>query len=190
MVGHTLPCGVLPIKVDLSSDLNEFRAESKEFYKDWADRFLKICGAETPEQLLAYRQKRYTENIVSGNRNLCEILDRQGRRPAYLWEFAHKLLGDDIGTYVGCEHWYLFKTLQENWRPYTEEDRALSESMCTYWSNFIRTGDPCDASLPIWKPYRTADPQRMLFGDGLEPGQLPTTAMLDFRRDFVLRDLK
>ena len=189
LVGHTLPCKVLPIKVDLSSDLGEFRAESEEFYMDWADKFLEICGADTPEKLLAYRQKRYTENMISGNRNLCEILERQGRRPAYFWEFAHELPGDDIGTYVGCEHWYLFGSFEGCWRPFGQEDKELSEAMLTYWSNFIRSGDPNDGKLPHWSPYRIEDPQRMLFRNGPEPGELPTDAMLEFRRDFVLRDV-
>jgi para-nitrobenzyl esterase len=45
------------------------------------------------------------------------------------------------------------------WR---SEDRALSELMRKYWSNFARSGDPNGPGLPNWPKYKPqADAQVM-----------------------------
>jgi para-nitrobenzyl esterase len=36
------------------------------------------------------------------------------------------------------------------WRP---EDRAVSELMADYWTNFAKTGDPNGPGLPPWPAY-------------------------------------
>ena len=35
---------------------------------------------------------------------------------------------------------------------YTDEDRALSEIMQSYWINFAKTGNPNGPGLPVWEP--------------------------------------
>lgn len=49
---------------------------------------------------------------------------------------------------------YVFGTLDTRpgavWR---DEDRALSEQMMEYWTNFARTGDPNGSGLPEWPRY-------------------------------------
>jgi len=189
MVGHTVPGNVLPIKVDISDNVEAFRSEAREFYGDWADEFLRICGADNPEKISRYKQKRYTENLVSGDVNFCEAQERLGRRPAYLWEFRHTLPGDDIGTYVGSEHWYLFDNLGKNWRPFEDYDKFLSGVMSDYWSNFVKTGNPNSEGMPIWMPYVPYAKNCMEFGDEVKLQVLKTDDMLNFRRDFVLRKL-
>ncbi len=53
---------------------------------------------------------------------------------------------------------YVFGTLdsrqQATWRPV---DRAVSEQIQTYWTNFARTGDPNGKGLPQWPAYDAKD---------------------------------
>ena len=57
---------------------------------------------------------------------------------------------------------YVFRQLTEHGRPApTPKDEALSEMMRTYWTNFVKTGDPNGAGLPKWPAYNDAKPQML-----------------------------
>ncbi len=59
-----------------------------------------------------------------------------------------------MGAFHSDEIEYVFGTLDS--RPemaIRPEDRALSDRMMQYWTNFARTGDPNGAGLPRWLPY-------------------------------------
>lgn len=51
------------------------------------------------------------------------------------------------------ELWYTFHSLRDGVppaRPWQEKDHQLAEIMCSYWANFIKTGDPNGEGLPVW----------------------------------------
>jgi para-nitrobenzyl esterase len=77
---------------------------------------------------------------------------RLGRKPAYVYYFSQKPLGDDAGAFHSSELWYMFGTLGRSWRPKTESDYELSRRMVGYWTNFIKYGDPNGDELQEWKP--------------------------------------
>ena len=96
------------------------------------------------------------------------LLERQGRRPAYVYCFSRDLPGEDMpapeggfgdmkGAFHSSELWYMFGTLDQCWRPMEESDYELSERMVSYWTNFARTGDPNGDGLPEWKPCTQAN---------------------------------
>ena len=74
------------------------------------------------------------------------------RKPAYVYYFDRKLLGDNCGAFHSSELWYVFKTLDRSWRPKAPGDYELAERVNSYWCNFVKTGDPNGAELPYWKP--------------------------------------
>jgi para-nitrobenzyl esterase len=61
----------------------------------------------------------------------------------------------NAGAFHSDEIEYVFGTLdsrqEAKWRP---EDRALSDLMGQYWTNFAKTGDPNGPGLPKWPVYR------------------------------------
>ncbi|WP_425464998.1 carboxylesterase family protein [Paenibacillus sinopodophylli] len=81
-----------------------------------------------------------------------------GRKPSYVYYFTRPLPGNDEGAYHGCEPWYVFHTLSRNWRPMTADDKALSNRMVGYWTNFMKTGNANGAGLPEWKLCTLAEP--------------------------------
>ncbi|MCI6023159.1 MAG: carboxylesterase family protein [Oscillospiraceae bacterium] len=74
-----------------------------------------------------------------------------GRKPAYVYYFDRKLLGDHSGAFHSSELWYVFNTLSRSWRPKSAGDYALAEEINSYWTNFVKTGDPNGKGLPHWK---------------------------------------
>lgn len=49
-----------------------------------------------------------------------------------------------------AELWYVFDHLdQEPWS-WTPADRRLAQTIATYWTNFIKAGDPNSAGVPTW----------------------------------------
>lgn len=75
-----------------------------------------------------------------------------GHKPAYVYYFNRKLLGDNCGAFHSSELWYVFKTLDRSWRPKSPADYELAERMNGYWANFVKTGSPNGPELPHWKP--------------------------------------
>ncbi len=84
-------------------------------------------------------------------------------KPVFLYWFTHKLPGDEAGAFHSSELWYVHGTLSRCWRPMTEEDYLLSERMMTYWTNFMKTGNPNREGEKSWPAYRQDAPYVKVF---------------------------
>ena len=80
--------------------------------------------------------------IAAATQELAAAMEKYSGSDAYVYCFSHKPQGDRAGAFHSAELWYMFGTLDRSWRPKTEEDYALSEEMLTFWTNFMKTGDP------------------------------------------------
>ena len=99
--------------------------------------------------LLPLHERRLPAGLLAFAGKLREL----GRRAPYLYNFAHHLPGeDDPGAPHSAELWYVFGTLARSWRPFTEEDEALSRRMVSYWTDFMKFGDPNGESGGPWRP--------------------------------------
>ena len=59
-----------------------------------------------------------------------------------------------MGAYHSAEIEYVFGQLDSKAGvPWRSEDRALSNQMMKYWSNFAKNGDPNGPGLPVWPKY-------------------------------------
>ncbi len=96
---------------------------------------------EKPEGSLLYK----------GSIAFSHKLEELGRKPAFVYYFKRDLPGDNLGAWHSSELWYMMGTMKRCWRPWTEEDLALSEQMLDYWTQFMKTGDPNREDLPEWK---------------------------------------
>lgn len=97
-----------------------------------------LCGGNTEDQVTG---------LALDALNWCE------KQPvnSYAYCFARQLPGDEKGAFHSADLWYWFGTLENCWRPFTEEDQALSDTMVGYLTNFARTGDPNGDGLPVWE---------------------------------------
>lgn len=88
--------------------------------------------------------------------------DRQvkaGGRDAYVYDFVHNPTEPATPCGYGCnaghgaEIRYVFDQLDQDSRPWSDEDRQLAARLAGYWTNFAKTGDPNGADLPTWQAF-------------------------------------
>lgn len=108
----------------------------------------------TPEMA----EKGEFSELYRGCIGFSQKLEELGRKPAYVYYFTRNLPGDDFGAWHSCELWYMFGTLDRCWRPWEDRDRKLSERMLDYWVNFMKSGNPNEAGVEVWKPCTKAEP--------------------------------
>lgn len=101
--------------------------------------------------------------------DFCLNREELGQR-AYAYQFARPLPDDGShpedylkGAFHSSDLWYVFKSLEHCWRPWTQGDWDLSERMLTAWSNFAKYGDPNGKGEEIWKPYTKDNKAFMIF---------------------------
>jgi len=49
---------------------------------------------------------------------------------------------------------YVFQTLKSVDVPWTADDFKVSDTMSTYWVQFVKAGNPNGDDLPEWPPYQ------------------------------------
>ena len=109
-----------------------------------------------------------------GIAEFCKVRQAQGGK-AWAYEFARPLPDDGKhpeitnrlkGAFHSSDLWFVFKTLDRCWRPWTQGDWALSEKMLTAWTNFAKCSNPNGAEEANglgWEPCTAEKPQFMLF---------------------------
>ncbi len=84
----------------------------------------------------------------------------------------------DHGMPHGVDVPYVFQTLNRDDENLTAGDRAISETVATYWTNFAKRGDPNGPTVPAWPEFSLENPQVMIFRDEATPGPVPSEASL------------
>ena len=70
----------------------------------------------------------------------------------FVYLFARNLPGDNCGAWHSSDLPYVFATLKNGWRPFTDIDYLISEQMVAAISAFVKCGDPNCREIPTWKP--------------------------------------
>jgi para-nitrobenzyl esterase len=102
----------------------------------------------------------------------------------FLYQFTRKppAEGDQkkFGAYHTAEIGYALHNLDSIGRKWEPVDRQLERQMSAYWVQFVKTGDPNQAGLPLWGVFSDEHPMAIRFGDSTIAGPLPDKAALDF----------
>jgi para-nitrobenzyl esterase len=137
-----------------------FAAQARTNYGDDAPAFLAVYPGATDAEALQSAGDLISDNFIAFSTwKWLEAQVATGKAPVYRYHFELPAPGDKFhpgnpGAFHSDDIEYVFGTLDARntavWRP---EDRALSEQIQQYWTNFARSGDPNGTGLPKWPTY-------------------------------------
>ena len=155
-------------------------------YGEAADLFLKATHIEDDEeQAKAYFSNTMGNMMLAGDLAFAENTVDLGRKPTYVYYLTLVPPGADTAHH-SAEHHYVFQTLARSFRPYAGRDWDLSNQLCDYWSNYIKTGDPNGEGLPQWTPYTADSKKAMNITYDLKMIEVPEIDMVRFIKDYSL----
>ncbi|NMA65137.1 MAG: carboxylesterase family protein, partial [Clostridiaceae bacterium] len=165
--------------------------EFANVYGDKKDEFLKIANVSDDAGVAELYERGDFNSISAGSRGFCELRSAMGKK-VYLYIFDHDIPGDDAGSFHGSDLWFTFDSLSKSWRPFEGKHYDLARQVCSYWTNFVKFGDPNGDGtdyngnpLPEWRPYTKNEKNVMMFYDKATPETLPENAIIDFRLEFA-----
>src|SRR5215467_1081547 len=149
----------------------EFTAQIKDRFADRADQFLKIYPAGSDAQSNASQIASFNDEVAWNMRSWAMSEAKRGKGKAYLYFFTKVPPTNGTQPSRGAIHTaeipYALGNAARNW---TDSDKALSETMSSYWVNFATAGDPNGKGLPVWPLFKAAPGNTMILGDKVEPG--------------------
>lgn len=90
----------------------------------------------------------------------------------------------DHGAPHGADVPYVFQTFNRDDLAFTEADRAISEMMATYWTQFARRGDPNRPGVPHWPEFTKERPSVLIIRDTPAAGPVPSAEALEVLDDY------
>jgi para-nitrobenzyl esterase len=147
-----------------------FAAEGRKRFGEHADAVLKVYPAASDAEAVESAAALAGDLFIGyATWKWIETHAKTSEAPVYRYVFDRKIpvppghtvngmpaTSRDVGARHAGEIEYVFGTLTQSLPkvPWEEGDRALSDAMTTYWTNFARTGDPSRGGrLPRWPRY-------------------------------------
>jgi para-nitrobenzyl esterase len=146
-----------------------YRTQVRAGYGAWADKVLAAYPATDDAGTLRSARDLFRDAVFAWPTwAWARLQSRTGKSAVYVYDFAHSppwpglAMFSGWGPVHGSEIGYVFGTLgSAGYIPWKDEDRALSETMMSYWVNFAASGNPNGPGLAPWPAYTTTDPAEM-----------------------------
>jgi len=143
-----------------------FAEQAHARFGDHAEEFLKLYPATSdPEAVLSAQALAGDDFIASATWKWIDMQRKTGNSPVFEYHFEQvpavkpgamvgPIPASEMGSKHACEIEYVFQTLKsQEGVPWTEDDFKVSDAMSSYWTNFIKSGNPNANGLPDWPTY-------------------------------------
>jgi para-nitrobenzyl esterase len=150
----------------------EFTAQIKDRFADRSAEFLRIYPAGSDAESNAAQVKSFNDEVAWNMRSWALSQSKQRKSKAYLYYFTKVPPANGNQPSRGAIHTAEIPyALGNGPRTWTDGDRALSETMTSYWVNFAASGTPNGKGLPVWPEFKGANGKSMILGDKVEAGE-------------------
>ena len=167
-----------PMIADRNIKLATFGADAgnafgSDVMGDLANEFLKIYPAMSDGEARQTRARFERDARFGWDMwTWARMQAKTGKGEVFLYYFAHSPPYPPGSPFAdwGAGHWselrYVFGHLSQDQWAWSDADRALANTLATYWTNFSRTGDPNGVGLPVWPEFTTRN-ERLMHFDGV-----------------------
>jgi para-nitrobenzyl esterase len=173
---------IFPYAHDAATYVKAVRAQ----YGAYADKILKAYPAGSDAQAARSSRDLARDTTFAWHTwAWARLQSRTGKGRAFLYYFNHRPPFparppfNDWGAIHGSEIAYVFGNLTQPGMQFTADDRALSDAIGTYWTNFAKTGNPNGAGVPTWPAFSTRHPAVMHFDGMPVAGPVPNLEKLE-----------
>jgi len=153
-------------------------------YGDYADKILAAYpSGSDAEALRSARDLARDSTFGWGTWTWARLESKRSKSKVYVYYFSHRPPYPDTpqfkswGAAHGAEISYVFGNFTPSMPP-TNEDRAVSDTVSSYWVNFAKTGNPNANGMPVWPAFSNAKPEVMNLNDPSKAIPLPNADKL------------
>ena len=172
--------------VPVATPLAAYQAQTKERFGPFADKILAAYSAESDEQAKqAARDLARDAAFGWHNWTWARLQVRAGKSNIFYYWFDQRPPYSPTGRSAGVkapahasEIAFVFGHLDQQPLDWRDEDHIISDAMTSYWTNFVKFGDPNGPGAPEWPAFTEARQSVMHFNQRPTAGPVPNAAQL------------
>lgn len=140
-----------------------FARALRALYGPQADDALRAYSASNEAEVKAAATALASDRFIGyGTWKWVDLHSKTAGKPVYRYLYSHAR-PKETGAFHAVEIEYALGNLSLNSRyAWTDDDRKVSETMQSYFANFIKTGDPNSSGLPQWPALNSGSPPQVM----------------------------
>ena len=163
----------------------QFEKQIRAQYGASADALLAVYPHATPAEALQSSRDVFRETAFAWPTwAWAKLQTEKGEHPAYIYYFDVRTPEQPGGSSHASELPYVFGNVDVPTVGGSKPDKATSDQMMTYWTNFAKTGDPNGAGAPEWPKFTLKDQQVRVLGTSPGVTPVPHLPMLQAWDDY------